>query len=90
MARIPEGSRVLPAICTEERITLGAQLVTGAVIRGQNEISPPSVTGQAAELGTGGSHGGSLACLVACSELADRCNRQGGVGGVAALSDWPL
>eukprot|EP00891_Asterochloris_glomerata_P008123 jgi/Astpho2/8123/fgenesh1_pg.00120_%23_73_t len=44
VARIPEGSRVLPAICTEERITLGAQLVTGAVIRGQNEISHPSVT----------------------------------------------
>ena len=49
MARIPEGSRVLPAICTEERITLGAQLATGAVIRGQNEISHPSVAGQAAE-----------------------------------------
>ena len=55
MARIPEGSRVLPAICTEERITLGAQLVTGAVIRGQNEISHPSVTGQAPLQQAGGS-----------------------------------
>ncbi len=27
VARIPEGSIVLPAICTEERITLGAELV---------------------------------------------------------------
>lgn len=27
VARIPEGSLVLPAICTEERITLGAELV---------------------------------------------------------------
>ena len=27
VTRIPEGSLVLPAICTEERITLGAELV---------------------------------------------------------------
>ncbi|KAK9811414.1 hypothetical protein WJX72_003619 [[Myrmecia] bisecta] len=43
VARIPEGSVVLPAICTEERITLGAQLVDGSVIRGQNQISHPTV-----------------------------------------------
>ncbi|KAK9826457.1 hypothetical protein WJX81_000313 [Elliptochloris bilobata] len=42
VARIPEGSLVLPAICTEERITLGAELADGTVIRGQNEISHPS------------------------------------------------
>ncbi len=30
VARIPEGSIVLPAICTEERITLGAELVCSA------------------------------------------------------------
>ena len=45
VARIPEGSLVLPAICTEERITLGAELANGAVIRGQNEISHPSAPG---------------------------------------------
>lgn len=45
VARIPEGSLVLPAICTEERITLGAELADGAVIRGQNEISHPSAPG---------------------------------------------
>ncbi len=45
VARIPEGSLVLPAICTEERITLGAELADGSVIRGQNEISHPSAPG---------------------------------------------
>jgi hypothetical protein len=47
VARIPEGSLVLPAICTEERITLGAELADGSVIRGQNEISHPSAPGAA-------------------------------------------
>ncbi|KAK9908076.1 hypothetical protein WJX75_002470 [Coccomyxa subellipsoidea] len=42
VARIPEGSLVLPAICTEERITLGAELANSAIIRGQNEISHPA------------------------------------------------
>ncbi len=42
VARIPEGSLVLPAICTEERITLGAELEDGTVIRGQNAISHPT------------------------------------------------
>jgi hypothetical protein len=32
VARIPEGSTVLPAICTEEVITLGAELEDGTVI----------------------------------------------------------
>ena len=36
---------MLPAICTEERITLGAELADGSVIRGQNEISHPSAPG---------------------------------------------
>jgi hypothetical protein len=34
---------VLPAICTEEVITLGAELEDGTVIRGQNNISHPDV-----------------------------------------------
>lgn len=50
VARIPEGSLVLPAICTEERITLGAELANGSVIRGQNEISHPSAPGRALSL----------------------------------------
>lgn len=41
VARIPEGSTVLPAICTEEVITLGAELEDGTVLRGQNNISHP-------------------------------------------------
>jgi hypothetical protein len=41
VARIPEGSTVLPAICTEERITLGAELMDHTVIKGQNNISHP-------------------------------------------------
>jgi hypothetical protein len=45
VARIPEGSLVLPAICTEERITLGAEMANGTIIRGQNEISHPSAPG---------------------------------------------
>lgn len=42
VARIPEGSMVMPAICTEERISLAAELYDGMVIVGQNEISHPS------------------------------------------------
>ena len=45
VTRIPEGSLVLPAIQTEERITLGAQLCDGTIIRGQNAISHPSAPG---------------------------------------------
>ena len=41
VARIPEGSLVLPGVCTEERLTLGAELQNGALIRGQNNISHP-------------------------------------------------
>eukprot|EP00887_Chlorella_sp_A99_P006601 scaffold3.g6601.t1 len=44
VARIPEGSLVLPAICTEQRITLGAELAGGTVLVGQNEISHPSAS----------------------------------------------
>ena len=42
VARIPEGSLVLPAILAEEHTPLGAQLADGSVIRGQNAISHPS------------------------------------------------
>ncbi|EFN50692.1 hypothetical protein CHLNCDRAFT_8355, partial [Chlorella variabilis] len=45
VARIPEGSLVLPAICTEEHITLGAELLDGRLIVGQHQISHPSATG---------------------------------------------
>lgn len=45
VARIPEGSLVLPAILTEEHITLGAELQDGSLIVGQNNISHPSATG---------------------------------------------
>lgn len=48
VARIPEGSQVLPAICTEERITLGAELLDGSFIRGQHSISHPSESGACA------------------------------------------
>lgn len=41
VAKIPEGSMVLPAICTEERIKLAAELDNGHVIVGQNAISHP-------------------------------------------------
>lgn len=41
VARIPEGSLVLPAIETEKRITLGAELQDGSFLRGQCEISHP-------------------------------------------------
>lgn len=44
VARIPEGSLVLPAICTEEHITLGAELLDGRLIVGQHQISHPSAT----------------------------------------------
>lgn len=42
VAKIPEGSMVLPAICTEERIKLAAELDSGTVIVGQHAISHPS------------------------------------------------
>eukprot|EP00884_Botryococcus_braunii_P001839 jgi/Botrbrau1/11656/Bobra.168_2s0013.1 len=45
VARIPHGSLVLPAIETNERITLAAQLADGSIIRGQNTISHPSSGG---------------------------------------------
>lgn len=45
VARIPEGSLVLPAIRTEGQLTLGAELLDGSIVRGQNEISHPTPTG---------------------------------------------
>ena len=38
---IPEHCDVLPCVCTEDRLVLGAELRDGTVIRGQNEISHP-------------------------------------------------
>ena len=60
VARIPEGSVVLPAICTEERITLGAELEDGTVVRGQNEISHPSGPRGSDAGGRSSSLGGAL------------------------------
>ena len=37
--------QVLPAVCTEERMVLGALLTDGTIIVGQNEISHPSLPG---------------------------------------------
>jgi hypothetical protein len=45
VARIPEGTLVLPVIRTEDSITLGAELVNGTIIRGQNQISHPPKSG---------------------------------------------
>jgi 2-phospho-L-lactate transferase/gluconeogenesis factor (CofD/UPF0052 family) len=47
VARIPEGSSVVPAICTEERISLAAELADGSVLLGQNAISHPSAASAA-------------------------------------------
>ena len=41
MAGIPSGSRVLPAVISEDRILLGAELKDGTRIRGQYDISHP-------------------------------------------------
>jgi hypothetical protein len=46
---------VLPAICTEERITLGAELEDGTVIKGQNTISHPSSSNTSGSGSSGGS-----------------------------------
>jgi hypothetical protein len=58
---------VLPAICTEERITLGAELANGAVIRGQNEISHPAAPGASLRL--------SSVVSWACSKLHSSSRR---------------
>ena len=47
VARIPEGSLVLPAVCTEERLGLAAELADGSVLLGQNAISHPCAPGSA-------------------------------------------
>ncbi|KAL2494890.1 maternal effect embryo arrest 18 [Forsythia ovata] len=39
---IPSESRVLPVISTNDRLTLGCELLDGTIIRGQNEISHPT------------------------------------------------
>eukprot|EP00208_Stichococcus_sp_RCC1054_P005366 CAMPEP_0206142102 /NCGR_PEP_ID=MMETSP1473-20131121/15574_1 /ASSEMBLY_ACC=CAM_ASM_001109 /TAXON_ID=1461547 /ORGANISM="Stichococcus sp, Strain RCC1054" /LENGTH=694 /DNA_ID=CAMNT_0053536961 /DNA_START=76 /DNA_END=2156 /DNA_ORIENTATION=- len=54
VARIPEGSSVLPAICTENVITLGAELEGNAMIRGQNNISHPPRGAGTVDKGSGG------------------------------------
>ncbi|XP_026406927.1 uncharacterized protein YNL011C-like isoform X2 [Papaver somniferum] len=40
---IPPESLVLPVISTNDRLTLGCELWDGTIIRGQNEISHPSI-----------------------------------------------
>nr|XP_009606935.1 uncharacterized protein YNL011C isoform X1 [Nicotiana tomentosiformis]XP_009606936.1 uncharacterized protein YNL011C isoform X1 [Nicotiana tomentosiformis] len=42
VSEIPAESLVLPVISTNERLTLGCELLDGTVIRGQNEISHPT------------------------------------------------
>lgn len=81
VARIPEGSLVLPAICTEERITLGAEMANGTVIRGQNEISHPAAPGQLKLLGVMCRHVPLLHWSSCCCRLL-RSQRE--------LVQWPL
>ena len=69
VARIPEGSLVLPAICTEERITLGAELVRRtarvAVLVHQSAISTGSDTGR--------HHSGCWdSCFLSCRPCSSR------------------
>ena len=45
VSRIPPDSLVLPVITTLDRVILGAELVDGTVLRGQNLISHPAVPG---------------------------------------------
>jgi hypothetical protein len=57
VARLPAGSAVIPAISTDERITLGAQLADGQRLRGQNMIShPPPENGTSAVCKDGACH----------------------------------
>ena len=53
VARIPEGSVVLPVVSTNERLTLGAELRDGTVIQGQNNISHPAAAGAGTEVAKG-------------------------------------
>ncbi|KAG6541761.1 hypothetical protein Mapa_016773 [Marchantia paleacea] len=41
VCQCPTDSLVLPAICTNDRLTLGSELHNGIIIKGQNEISHP-------------------------------------------------
>ncbi|KAL2620871.1 hypothetical protein R1flu_001076 [Riccia fluitans] len=41
VCQCPTDSFVLPAICTNDRLTLGSELHDGTIIKGQNEISHP-------------------------------------------------
>lgn len=50
VSHIPTESLVLPAICTNDRLTLGCELHNGMVIRGQNAISHPLVKDPAGKL----------------------------------------
>ncbi|XP_022848060.1 uncharacterized protein LOC111370542 isoform X2 [Olea europaea var. sylvestris] len=42
VSEIPSESQVLPVISTNDRLTLGCELLDGTIIRGQNEISHPT------------------------------------------------
>jgi hypothetical protein len=44
ISSIPKDSLVLPAVSTNDRLVLGAELQDGGIIRGQNMISHPSET----------------------------------------------
>lgn len=49
VARIPEGTECLPAVCTESRLRLGAELADGSQILGQSAISHPTSAPQEVE-----------------------------------------
>ena len=53
VARIPEGSLVLPVVSTNERLTLGAELRDGTLVQGQNNISHPAAAGASTEVAKG-------------------------------------
>ena len=48
VARIPEGTECLPAVCTEGTLRLGAELADGSQILGQSAISHPPAGGAGA------------------------------------------
>ena len=56
---IPPDSLVMPAVSTNDRIVLGAELADGTVIRGQNNISHPG-NGWVDTRSRGGGEGGRI------------------------------
>lgn len=47
VARIPEGTEALPAVCSEGALRLGAELEGGGMLLGQSAISHPAAPGDA-------------------------------------------